>query len=153
VEKLVLALPEGAPIEIEDVEEMAAGSAERKVWTLADALVARDPDAATRAYLELRGQGERLAGLLYLMLRRVRDARGVAVRLEAGESPGAIRKSLRMPPRAAERFVTDVGATDAEQLGRAVIALADVELATRGGAEGVLAEDTRALELIAELAG
>jgi DNA polymerase III subunit delta len=152
LEKLALALPERAPIEVEDVEELAAGSAERKVWTLADALVARDEPAATKAYLELRGQGERLAGLLYLMLRRVRDARGVATRLEAGESPAAVRKSLRMPPRAAERFVADVGGTDSERLGRAVVALADVELATRGGAEGVLSEDTRALELIAELA-
>lgn len=153
LEKLALSLPEGAAIEVEDVEEMAAGSAERKVWGLGDALVGRDLTAATRLYLELRAQGEQFGGLQYTIARRVRQARGVAVRLEAGESPGEVRKELHMPPRAAERFLADIGNTDAERLGHAVITLADVELATRGGAEGVLAEDTRALELIAELAG
>ncbi len=152
LEKLALALPDGARVELEDVEELAAGSAERKAWTLADALVARDPAAAARAYLELRAQGERLGGLLYLILRRVRDARGVVLRLEAGEAPSAIRRSLRMPPRAAERFVADAGNTDSDRLGHAITTLADVELASRGGGEGILAEDTRALALIGDLA-
>ena len=34
------------PIGIEEVDELAAGSSERKVWTLADALVARDAEVA-----------------------------------------------------------------------------------------------------------
>jgi DNA polymerase-3 subunit delta len=153
LEKLALALPDGAKVELEDVEELVATSAERRAWTLADALVAGDGEGATRAYLELRAQGERLAGLIYLIARRLHDARDVAVRLEAGEAPASIRKGLRMPTRAAERFMADVGRTDAEALGAAIGAVADLELASRGGADGVLAEDTRAIGLIAELTG
>src|SRR5690606_10802012 len=58
LEKLALELGEGARVDIEQIDEIAASSAERKAWTLADALVARDAAAATRAYLELRAQGE-----------------------------------------------------------------------------------------------
>jgi DNA polymerase-3 subunit delta len=152
LEKLALALPEGATVELEDVEALVATSAERRAWTLADAIVAGDGEAATRAYLELRAQGERVTGLVYVLARRLHDAREVAVRLEAGEAPAAIRKGLRMPPRAAERFLADVGRADADALGAAVGALADLEFASRGGAEGVLTEDTRAVGLIAELA-
>jgi DNA polymerase-3 subunit delta len=153
LEKLALALPEGATVAVEDVDELVAASAERKAWTLADALVAGDGAAAARAYLELRAQGERVTGLVYVIARRLHDAHGAAVRLEAGESPAAIRKGLRMPSRAAERFLADVGRTDAAALGAAIGALADLELASRGGADGVLAEDTRAVGLIAAVAG
>jgi DNA polymerase III subunit delta len=151
LEKLALALPDGGRVELDDVEELVAPSAERRAWTLADALVAGQGDAATHAYLELRAQGERLTGLLYLIARRLREAHEVALRLEAGESPAAVRKSLRMPTRAAERFLADVARTDADALSAALAAVADLEFASRGGATGVLAEDTRAIGFIAEL--
>ncbi len=71
---------------------------------------------ATRSYLRLRGQGERLSGLIYLMAQRLRDALAIALRLQAGESVGEIKRGLRMPARAAERFVADVARTDPERL-------------------------------------
>ena len=64
-------------------------SAERKTWTLADALVAGDEKTATRALLELRQQGERVPGLLYGMVRRLRDALAIAEALAAGQPAGA----------------------------------------------------------------
>jgi hypothetical protein len=57
-----------------------------------------------------------------------------------------------MPPKAAERFLADVTRTDADALRRAIELLADLELDTRGGGHGVLSEDTRTIELVAELA-
>jgi len=152
LEKLALYLPSGAQVSLEDVEQLGARSAERRAWTLADALLAGDGAAAARAWLELRDQGERLPGLLYVVLRRLRDALAVAVRLDAGEAPAAVRRGLRMPPKAAERFLADVQKTDADRLRRAIAALADLELASRGGGPGVLAEDTRTVELIGALA-
>src|SRR5262249_43027172 len=131
---------------------LVASSAERKVWTLADALVARDGAAATRAYLELRGQGERLSGLLFTIARRLRDALDVATRLAAGESAATVRRSLRMPGKAAERFLADVQRTDVAALRDALAAVADLELASRGGARGGLGEDTLAIETIARIA-
>ena len=74
LEKLALEHGAGAHLGVEEVDASSATSAERKTWTLADALVAGDERTATRALLELRQQGERLPGLLYNMVRRLRDA-------------------------------------------------------------------------------
>jgi DNA polymerase III subunit delta len=156
LEKLALELgahrSQPVRLEAEQIEEMTASSSERKSWTLADALVARDGAAATRAYLELRAQGERLAGLLFTIARRLRDALDVATRLAAGESASQVRRGLRMPPKAAERFVADVQRTDVACLRAALAVVADLELASRGGARGGLGEDTLALAAIAEIA-
>jgi DNA polymerase-3 subunit delta len=152
LEKLALGLGAGAHLDVEQIEQLTASSAERKVWTLADALVARDGPAAVGVYLELREQGERVAGLLFTIARRLRDALDVATRLDAGESAAQVRRSLRMPPKAAERFISDVQRTDVPSLRAAIAAIADLELASRGGARGGLSEDTLALSAVAALA-
>ena len=156
LEKLALELSadRARPVRIdaEQIEELTASSAERKSWTLADALVARDGAAATRVYFELRDQGERLAGLLFTIARRLREALDVAARLTAGEPAAQVRRSLRMPPKAAERFVADVQRTDVATLRDALAVVADLELASRGGTRGGLDEDTLALEAIARIA-
>jgi DNA polymerase-3 subunit delta len=143
------------------IEERAAHSAERRVFVLADALVGGDAREATLTYLRLRRQGERLGGLGYLMASRVREALAVALRLQAGESAAEVKRTLRMPSRAAERFVADVARSDPERLRAALGVLADLELDTRGGAElraarsrlSGLHEDTLALGAIAQIAG
>ena len=71
--------------------------AELKAWTVADALVAGDGAAATRAFLELRQQGERVPGLLYWISTRIRQAHEIAVALDAGQAPAQIKRGLRMP--------------------------------------------------------
>ena len=156
LEKLALELSadraQPVALDAEQIEELTAGSAERKSWTLADALVARDGAAATRAYLELRDQGERLAGLLFTIAHRLRDALDVATRLAAGESAAQVRRGLRMPPKAAERFLADVQRTDVAGLRNALAIVADLELASRGGSRGGLTEDTLAIEAIAKIA-
>jgi DNA polymerase-3 subunit delta len=146
LEKLALSLGPGHALAADDLDELAASSAERKSWTLADALVAREGPAATRVYLELRAQGERLTGLIFQMARRVRDALDVAERLETGESPAQVKRGLRMPPKAAERFVADVQRTDRDALRRALEHLADLELDSRQQREGP--QDTAALRTI-----
>jgi DNA polymerase-3 subunit delta len=149
LEKLALALGRGAHVGAEEIDALVAGSAERRAWTLADALVAGDRAAATRIYLELRAQGERLTGLLYQMTRRVRDALDVATRLDAGEPAAQVRRTLRMPPKAAERFLADVQRTDRDALRRALENLADLELDSRGGR--AVPEDTAALRTLLRL--
>jgi DNA polymerase-3 subunit delta len=135
LEKLALELDGDAPrrMSAQDVEARAAHSAEYRAYTLADALVAGDAREATRAYVRLREQGERLAGLTYLMASRLRDALAISLRLRAGESAAEVKRGLRMPPRAAERFVRDVAQTEPERLRAALGTLADLELDTRGG--------------------
>ncbi len=147
-------------VSAEDIELRAAHSTAWRAFSFADALVGADASEATRAYLRLRGQGERLSGLVYLMAQRLRDAEGVAVRLQAGEPPAEIKRSLRMPSRAADRFISDVARTDPERLRAAICRIADLELDTRGGAPlsgsrtslSSLEEDTLALRAILAVA-
>jgi len=150
LETLALEAGPGARVGADDVEERAADSAERKVWSLADLLVAGDGPGATRCYLELRAQGERLPGLLYWMTQRVRLAHDVVCRLDAGEAPGDIRRTLRMPGKAADRFIADARRADVASLRAAIEALADLEVSSRGGTE--LEEDTAALRTIERIA-
>jgi DNA polymerase III subunit delta len=133
------------------VEELSASSAERKGWTLADALLAGGSEPAVRALLALRAQGERVSGLVYMMASRVREAHRVAVALERGGTAAQIRPKLRMPPRAADKLIADAGRIGADGLRDAVCAIADLELASRGGGQGGAGEDTRALLAIREL--
>jgi DNA polymerase-3 subunit delta len=153
--------PKPIRLSAQEIEQRAARSAERRVFVLADALVGGDAREATLTYLRLRRQGERLGGLAYLMASRVREALAVAVRLQAGESAAEIKRGLRMPARAAERFIADVARSDPERLRAALGVLADLELDTRGGAPlragrsrlSFLDEDTLALRAIAAVAG
>jgi|SRR5271165_1224956 len=116
-----------------EIEARAAHSAEYQAYGLADALVGADGAAATLAYLRLRQQGERLAGLSYLMAGRLREALAISLRLAAGESLADVKRGLRMPARAAERFVADVARSDPERLRAALTVMAELELDTRGG--------------------
>jgi DNA polymerase III subunit delta len=136
LEKLALEADPGAggKVGVEDLNRRVAHSAEWRTFSLADALVAADTSEATLSYLRLRQQGERLSGLIYIMAQRLREALAVALRLQAGQSVGEVKRGLRMPPRAAERFVADVSRTDPDRLREALGALADLELDSRGGA-------------------
>jgi DNA polymerase III subunit delta len=146
LEKLALEHGDGATIGVEEVEGAAAISAERQVWALVDALVARDRSHATRAFLELRAQGETLPRLVPLVARRVRDVLGIAARLDAGESPAQVKGSLKMSPWAADQRIKEARATDVDALQRTLEELAELELSSRGNTE--LAEDTAALQAI-----
>ena len=148
LEKLALEHGAGAHIGTEEVEQSSASSAERKVWTLADALVAGDGAAATRALLELREQGERVPGLIYGMVRRLRDALAIAEALAAGKPAAQIKRTLRMPSFAADRLIADVTKRDVESFRRALELMADLELESRGGGGGVLSEDTAAFRAV-----
>jgi DNA polymerase-3 subunit delta len=149
IEKLALECGPGARLDADGVAERVGRGAERKAWTLADAVVARDTAAATRVFLQLRAQGERVEALTYWVTRRLREALTIAARLEQGVAAGTLRGELRMPPKAAAAFIADVARTDVGALRLAIAALADLELASRGGSP--LEGDTLALRAIAAM--
>jgi DNA polymerase-3 subunit delta len=150
LEKLSLDCGSGARLDAETVLERSARSAERKAWTLADALVGRNPGTAIRVYLELRAQGERIESLSYWMTRRLREAITVATQLESGTPVATIRAGLRMPPKAAAAFIADVQRSDTAKLRRSLTSLADLETDSRGGS--ALDPDTLALQAITAIA-
>jgi DNA polymerase-3 subunit delta len=155
LEKLALEFGPGATLDAAEIEELAAPSAERKAWSLADALLTGDAAAATRVFLALRAQGERVPGLLYWMAQRLRQAHEVAVALEAGEPPAQVRRRLRMPSKAAEQLLNDARGAGPDRLRAAIVELAELELASRGGGgrrTSGRSEDTAALLSIQRIA-
>ena len=145
LEKLALYAGPGARVDADLLEELAAPSAEHRVWSLADTIVSGDAAAATALYLSLRSQGERLSGLLYWISQRVRTAHEIACALEAGQPAAQVKRQLRMPSKAADRLIADANRSGARNLERTIEELADLELASRGGGSGGAGEDTVAL--------
>jgi DNA polymerase III subunit delta len=142
----------GARVDGSMVDELTAPSAEHKAWSLADTILAGDASAATALYLTLRSQGERLPGLLFWISQRVRMAHEAACALEAGVPPAQIKRTLRMPSKAADRLIADARRIGSEELQRTIEELAELELASRGGGSGGAGEDTAALLAIRRVA-
>ena len=151
LEKLAIEHGEGARIGVQEVDEAAADSAERQIWGFVDALLARDREASTRRFLELRAQGEAMARLIPAMARRVREVLSIAARLQEGETPAEVKASTPGSPWAVDRRIKEARAADPDALRAAIIALADLELDTRGDSE--LSDDTTALRALETIAG
>jgi DNA polymerase-3 subunit delta len=152
LEKLALGAQPGARLDAAEVELLTAPSAERKAWSLADALLAAEPEEAIRLYLALRAQGERLPSLLYWISQRLRLAHDVATSADAGVPEAQLKRNLRMPSRAADRLIADARKIGADKLRRAIAEVADLELASRGGGARGASEDTAAVLAITRIA-
>jgi DNA polymerase III delta subunit len=87
------------------------------------------------------------------MAQRLRQAHEIAAALDAGEPPAQVRRRLRMPSKAAEQLINDARRAGADRLREAIVELADLELASRGGGgKGGVGEDTAALLAIQRIA-
>jgi DNA polymerase-3 subunit delta len=98
LERLALWAGQGGEVSAADLAEMVADTSEAVVWSLADALQARDPAAALEVAELLLSQGENVTGMIYALASRLRRSG---------------RADLR----------------------RATVALADLEVWCRGGAD------------------
>ena len=151
LEKLALSLDEGAHVDSEMVLELCANSAERNIWTLSDALISQQTRKAVYSWLELEHQGESAGSVVGTGAWRLRSALEAAERLEAGESPSSIKRSLRMPPKKADQLLRDLQSVEVDELRDALASLAKLELITRGGGQP-MAGSTAVARLIAEVA-
>lgn len=151
IEKLALAHGEGARIGTEEVDDLASGGAERPVWDLVDAIAGRDREAALRAYLVLRGQGEAVPRLTGPVVGRLRQLLRLAETIEAGGDPEEAGKAMRMSPWVLRRRVGEARDVDPAALRRAIVRFAELEVDARGGSE--LAEDTLAVRAIGAATG
>ncbi len=150
LEKLALEYGPGAPIGVEEVAQSAANSSELVVWTLIDAIVARDSVSAVRIFLRLRDQREDAGRLVVAIVRRVRELLATAERLEAGMSESQATAGVVANQYAARRILTEARRADPQLLRTATEALAALELSVRGGSE--LDSDTQTLRVIAQIA-
>lgn len=135
LDRLALWAGEGGEVTAADLESMIADTSEEAVWALSDALIERNPAQALRIGERLIAQGENVTGLVYGLASRLRKACAAAAQLERGVSPKQVEAGLGMHPYAARQLVARLGDTGVEDLHEATLALADLEVWCRGGAD------------------
>jgi DNA polymerase-3 subunit delta len=135
LERLALWAGQGGRVSADDLEEMISDTSEAAVWALSDALLERDPAKAASLAERLISQGENVTGLIYGLASRLRKACVAAAQIEAGVPPKQVESSLGMHPYAARQLVARLGRTSVDQLQEATVALADLEVWCRGGAD------------------
>lgn len=126
---------DGGIVDVEDVEALTSDTSERAGWTLGDAIVARDVEAAVANADALLDQGEAVTPLVYGMASRLRSAHQAAVMLAAGTPAQKVEAALPMAPYPSKMLVRSVGGVDPAALSEAIGAIADLEWWTRGGSD------------------
>jgi DNA polymerase III subunit delta len=135
LERLLLWAGDGGEVSAADLDAMIADTSEAAVWALSDALLERNAARALGIGERLISQGENVTGLIYGLASRLRKACVAAAMLEDGSPPKQVESSLGMHPYAAKQLVAKLGNIDAAELQGATIALADLEVWCRGGAD------------------
>lgn len=135
LERLALWAGEEGEVGAKDLDAMVADTSEAAVWALSDALLERDAAAALRISERLISQGENVTGLIYGLASRLRKACTAAAMLEQGAPPKQVESSLGMHPYAAKQLVGRLQNVEPGELREATIALADLEVWCRGGAD------------------
>jgi DNA polymerase-3 subunit delta len=135
LERLALWAGQGGEVTVTDLEAMVADTSEAAVWALSDALLERDPARALSIAERLIAQGENVTGLVYGLASRLRKACAAVAQLEEGVPPKRVESSLGMHPYAAKQLVARLREASLDELREATIALADLEVWCRGGAD------------------
>lgn len=135
LERLALWAGPGGEVAATDLDTMIADTSEAAVWALSDALLEGDAGKALAIGERLISQGENVTGLIYGLASRLRKACAAAARLESGAPPKQVESSLGMHPYAAKQLIGRLRHTSVEELREATIALADLEVWCRGGAD------------------
>jgi DNA polymerase III subunit delta len=135
IERLALLVHPRTQLGAEEIEKLAAGEASSRAYDLADALVAGDGRAALRLAEELVHREGRPSGLLFPVVRRLREVQRAAELLDAGMPEQTVASALKSPPWLAKRTVAQARRASREGLERALCAFADLELDLRGQSE------------------
>lgn len=135
LERLALWAGEEGRVGAADLDAMVSDTSEAAVWALSDALLERDPAKATSIAERLISQGENVTGLIYGLASRLRKACSAAAQLEEGVPPKQVESGLGMHPYAAKQLVARLSQASLDDLHEATIALADLEVWCRGGAD------------------
>lgn len=135
LDRLAVWAGDGGTVDAESVEDLVADTSERAGWTLGDAIVARDVEAAVRSAEELLDQGGAVTPLVYGMASRLRSAHQAATMLADGMPAQKVEGALPMAPYPAKMLVRSVRGVDPAELGAALGAVADLEWWTRGGSD------------------
>jgi DNA polymerase-3 subunit delta len=135
LERLLLWAGQDGKVAAADLDAMIADTSETAAWSLADAVVERNAALALGTAESLMAQGENVTGLIYNLASRLRKACVATEQIDAGVSPKKVESSLGMHPYAARQLLGRLEKTDLDGLREAMIALADLEVWSRGGVD------------------
>ena len=125
----------GGRVGPEEIQETIADTSEEAIWSLADAIVAGDEAETLRVAESLVAQGEALPRIVYSLAPRLRQALRASRELEGGRSPKDVASGLSMHPYAAKLLVQRVRGRSPADIDRAIRAVADLEVDSRGGSD------------------
>ena len=128
----------GDVVTLRDVEQMAAGRAETAIFSLTDAWGRRDVGAvlaAAEAIMErsARPRSGELMRMIASMVNHVGRVRRCQRLADEGVRPRDAAGRLKMHPFAAEKAFAQAANFSAEELGYAVVRLAELDAAAKGG--------------------
>lgn len=125
----------GGSVEAEDLDEMISDANEVGGFALGDALVSGDRSRVLAIAERLLAQGVTAGSTVYPTSTGVRRAHKALSLIESGVPANQVERQLGLPPFLARRLLNSLSAASVEDMRRAAIALADLELWTRGGAD------------------
>ncbi len=131
LEKLSLLRSDGAPVTIDDVRALVAEAIPATVWGFVDAVAMRQRQRS----LELmeRVFDERPAPVILAVLhRRIRELLEVQDRLEHGESPGSLVRSMKLAPFRADTLARQARSWTANDLDAALVGLLQLDSQVKG---------------------
>lgn len=123
----------GAAPELEDVERLVVASPDIKPWDITDAWGRRDAGAViglATVDVERREDVGRVVAQLAAHVRRVHRA---CVLLDGGATQADVARELGLKPFPAQKLVAQARRFEPSELGQAVVRLAALDLAVKGG--------------------
>jgi DNA polymerase III delta subunit len=148
LEKLALRRADDSPVTPDDVRELVAEAVPGSMWAFVDAVAMRQRARALEL-LERLIEDKPAPVLLAVLHRRIRELIEVQDRLERGETPGSLVRSMRLVPFRAETLARQAKGWSGPELDGALEGLVDLDAQVKGvgGRRSTDARDRLAFDL------
>ena len=148
LEKLALRHAPGEAVTVADVQALVSEAVPGSVWAFVDAVGMRQRNRALEL-LERLIEDKPAPVLLAVLHRRLRELIEVQDRLERGETPGSLVRSMRLVPFRAETLARQAKGWNARELDGALEGLVDLDAQIKGvgGRRSTDARDRLAFDL------